>query len=149
MARTLAEIERLRAAAREALLGRRFPRVLMHHDLRGKHLAVERDGSVLGYLDWGTAELEGLPGFDLLHLIVHERKQALGLSAGEAWRQVRDGVRLEADERDALASYAAALELEDSYMSTLAAIYPVLVGAMAESNWDYSRPRWLQREFAL
>jgi aminoglycoside phosphotransferase (APT) family kinase protein len=149
VAGTLVELERLRSLAREALIGARFPRVLMHQDLRGKHVQIADDGSVLGYLDWGTADLEGLPGFDLMHLIVHERKQALGLTAGDAWRQVRDGALLEQDERDAMERYVAAVGLDRTYWSTLAAIYPVLVGAMAESHWDYSRPRWLHREFAL
>jgi hypothetical protein len=29
------------------------------------------------------------------------------------------------------------------------ALYPVLVGAMAERNWDYSRPRWVHTQFEL
>ena len=28
-------------------------------------------------------------------------------------------------------------------------LYPVLVAAMAEKNWDYSRPRWLHAGFGL
>jgi len=31
----------------------------------------------------------------------------------------------------------------------LLALYPVLVAAMAEKNWDYSRPRWLHASFGL
>jgi aminoglycoside phosphotransferase (APT) family kinase protein len=149
VASTLAALERMRAAARAALLGTRFPRVLMHHDLRGKHVAVEPDGRVLGYLDWGTADPEGLPLFDLFHLVVHERKQALGLTAGEAWRQVREHQRLEDDEQAALDGYARALALDPAYVACLGAIYPVLVAAMAETHWNYSRPRWLHREFGL
>lgn len=149
VASTLAALERLRERARALLLGRAFPRVLMHHDLRGKHVAVERDGRVLGYLDWGTSDPEGLPLFDLFHLVVHERKQALGLSAGEAWRQVRERERLDADELAALDGYARALELDDDYVEALGAIYPVLVAAMAETHWNYSRPHWLHREFGL
>ena len=149
VASTLSELERLRAAAREALLGRSFPRVLMHHDLRGKHVAVEPDGRVLGYLDWGTADREGLPFYDLFHLVVHERKQALGLSAGEAWRQVRDRRGLEPDELAALDGYVAALDLDPEVAAALGAIYPVIVAAMAETHWNYSRPRWLHREFGL
>lgn len=149
VASTLAGLERLRARAREALLGRSFPSVLMHHDLRGKHVAVEPDGRVLGYLDWGTADGEGLPLFDLFHLVVHERKQALGLSAGEAWRQVREREGLADDELAALDGYARTVALDADYVATLGAIYPVLVAAMAETHWNYSRPRWLQREFGL
>lgn len=149
VAGTLAELERLRSAARELLLGRSFPRVLMHHDLRGKHIAVEPDGRVLGYLDWGTADREGLPYYDLFHLVVHERKQALGLSAGEAWRQVRDRRGLDADELAALDGYIVAMDLDADVAACVGAIYPVLVAAMAETHWNYSRPRWLHREFGL
>jgi hypothetical protein len=27
--------------------------------------------------------------------------------------------------------------------------YPLLLAAMAESHWDYSRPRWVHRQFDL
>jgi hypothetical protein len=29
------------------------------------------------------------------------------------------------------------------------AAYPVFVAAMAEATWDYSRPRWLHRQFGI
>ena len=37
----------------------------------------------------------------------------------------------------------------DEYCRAIEAFYPVLVGAMAEKNWDYSRPRWLNRNFGI
>lgn len=149
VASTRAALERMQDKARALLLGRRFPRVLMHHDLRGKHVAVEPDGRVLGYLDWGTADPDGLPLYDLFHLVVHERKQALGLTAGAAWQQVRERKGLDPDELAALDDYARALELDAEYVQALGAIYPVLVAAMAETHWNYSRPLWLHREFGL
>jgi len=149
VASTVSHLERMLAESREKLIGATFPLVLYHADLRSKHVQVDRDGRVLGYLDWGTTEAEGLPLFDLLHLIVHERKQEMRISPGEAWRAVRDRRGLFDHEVEALDSYSRTLALDPSVVSTLAAIYPVLVAAMAEKNWDYSRPRWLHQQFGI
>lgn len=146
---TVRKLQELRERARAALLGRRLPIVLMHQDLRSKHVQVDPGGRVLGYLDWGTADDCGVPGFDLLHLIVHERKQEAGLGAGEAWRIVREGTELRPHERAALEQHTAAIGLDQDLMALFADCYPVLVAAMAEANWDYSRPRWMHRQFGL
>jgi len=144
---SLREIERLRARTRELLIGRSFPLVVMHQDLRSKHVQVTPQGELLGLLDWGTTDERGLPYVDLLHLIVHERKQAEDLTAGEAWRLVRKGRVLRPAERDALETYRSALGLDAQYCEAITDIYPILVAAMAESHWDYSRPRWLHEQF--
>jgi aminoglycoside phosphotransferase (APT) family kinase protein len=149
VASTVANLARLRDEAREALLGEPLPEVLYHADLRGKHLQIDREGRVIGFLDWGSAEDRGLPYFDLLHLLVHERKQERDLSAEAAWLLARDRTGLREREAAALESYAAALGLSEAVRRTVEAIYPALVGAMAESNWDYSRPRWVHRQFGL
>lgn len=149
VAGTIANLERLQAEARERLVGATFPLVLYHADLRSKHVQVDEDGGVLGYLDWGTTEPEGLPLFDLLHLVVHERKQERRISPGEAWRAVRDRRDLFDHEIAALDSYARALGLDAHVVAAIDAIYPVLVAAMAEKNWDFSRPRWLHRQFGI
>lgn len=146
---TVAALERMRAEARERLLGLRIPLVVYHADLRAKHVQVAEDGRVLGYLDWGSSEDADLPGFDLLHLIVHDRKQQEGLTAGEAWRLARGGRGLRDFERAALDDYAGRLALPEIWMRAIEDLYPVLVGAMAEANWDYSRPRWVHRNFGI
>jgi hypothetical protein len=146
---TIERLRRMRDEYRPRFVGKRIARVLYHADLRGKHVQVAADGTVLGYLDWGTTEPEGLPYFDLLHLVVHERKQELRSSAERAWKIVRDRTELRDDEARALAAYRAALELDDDTARAIEELYPVLVAAMAEKNWDYSRPRWLHRQFGL
>ncbi len=146
---TLVHLGRLRERARQALLGRTFPLVLTHQDLRSKHVQVEPDGAVVGYLDWGTADERGLPFLDLFHLIVHERKHEAGLGAGAAWRIARERAELREHERRALDSYGAALGLDAEFRSLVEELYPVLVAAMAEEHWDYSRPRWLHRQFGI
>lgn len=146
---TIERLGRMRAEYRARFVGKRVARVLYHADLRGKHVQVARDGSVLGYLDWGTAEEAGLPYFDLLHLVIHERKQELRSTAERAWRLVLEGRELRDPERRALSAYRGALELDDDTALAILEIYPVLVAAMAEKNWDYSRPRWLHRQFGL
>jgi aminoglycoside phosphotransferase (APT) family kinase protein len=139
----------MREEAGELLIGKHLPRVLYHGDLRSKHVQVHSDGRVLGYLDWGTSELDDLPYADLLHLVVHARKQADDLRAAAAWALVRDGEGLAEHERAALARYAERTGLEPNVCRALERIYPVLVAAVAERNWDFSRPRWVHRQFDL
>ena len=149
VASTVARLARMRDEARERLVGARLPRVVEHSDLRAKHVQIDRDGSAIAYLDWGTAEEEGLPYHDLLHLVVHQRKQEEGRTPGDAWRAVAGREGLREEERAALEGYRAAVGLDAETARAIEAIYPVLVGAMAETHWDYSRPRWLHRQFAL
>jgi len=148
---TLRRLDTMERLAREALVGSEFPLVFHHADLRSKHVQVEGpSGRVLGYLDWGSSEEPGLPYFDLLHLIVHERKQEAGLGAGDAWRAVcGPAARRRPHEERALADYCARLGLDASFRAAVEDAYPVLVGAMAEANWDYSRPRWVHRQFGI
>jgi len=145
---TIARLERMLGEARAQLLGRSLPLVYYHADLRAKHVQVDAQGNLLGILDWGTAEAEGLPYFDLLHLVVHEVKQEHGLSAGAAWRRLL-ARELRDYERECLERYCTAIGLEANVARVIEELYPVLVAAMAEKNWDYSRPRWLQRQFGI
>lgn len=146
---TLAWLSHLRADLERRLVGRRLPRVLRHSDLRAKHVQIDLDGRVLGYLDWGTGQEPAIPYFDLLHLLVHERKQSAGLSTGDGWRIVCARDELRPFERAALESYLRALDLDDDTARALEELYPAFVADMAESNWDYSRPRWLHRQFGI
>lgn len=142
-------LDRMHDECRERLLGTELPLVLHHADLRSKHLQVTPEGSLIGVLDWGSSTDRDLPYFDLLHLVVHERKQADGLSPAAAWRQLLEEGGLRPTEREPLARYAEALRLPEEACEALERAYPVLVAAMAEGNWDYSRPRWLERMFQI
>jgi aminoglycoside phosphotransferase (APT) family kinase protein len=146
---TVASLARLHDEMRERMIGRNVARVIYHADLRAKHVQVDETGRVTAYLDWGTTERAGLPYHDLLHLLVHERKQERGLTARAAWQLVQGRVELRDHERAALASYAAAVGLDDDTCRAFESMYPVLVAAMAEKNWAYSRPRWLHKQFGL
>jgi aminoglycoside phosphotransferase (APT) family kinase protein len=146
---TVAALDRLRAEARERLVGRPLPRVVYHGDLRSKHVVIAGDGGVVGYLDWGSSEDADLPYFDLLHLILHERKQEAGTTQGAAWRLLERPDGLRPAERGALEDYARRAGLDAETCAALGAVYPVLVAAMAEKNWDYSRPRWLHAGFGI
>ena len=44
---------------------------------------------------------------------------------------------------------ALARMLDEDTARAIEGLYPVLVAAMAEKNWDYSRPRWLHRQFGI
>ena len=142
-------IQRLGQEARAALRELRFPRVLQHADLRAKHVQVAPSGEVYGLLDWGSSERADLPYFDLLNLILHDRKQEADSSLGEAWRLVESKDGLRPFERAALRDHAERLGLDRRYCEVIHAFYPVLVGAMAERNWDFSRPRWLHASFGI
>lgn len=146
---TAAHLREMRERARRELLGCSFPRVVYHADLRSKHIQVDERGRIVALLDWGSGEERDLPYFDLLHLIVHERKQAEGLDAAQAWALVRERTGLRDYERAALDDYSRRLGLDDAYRAAIEHVYPVLVAAMAESHWDFSRPRWLRRQFGV
>jgi len=146
---TAANLRSMLSRAREQLLGRSFPRVVYHADLRSKHIQVDARGRIVALLDWGSGEDSDLPYFDLFHLLVHERKQAGALDAASAWKLVRERTDLRDWERAALEDYARRLGLDDAYCRALEGFYPVLVAAMAETHWDFSRPRWLRRQFGI
>ncbi len=145
---TARELQRMEAALGEVLRGADLPRVLYHADVRSKHMQVMPDGRVIGYLDWGASEEHFLPYVDLLHLMVHQRKQESGGTPREAWDLVRER-RLRDYEQAALADYCARLDLSQDYARAIEAAWPALVAGMAEMNWDYSRPFWVHREYGL
>ncbi|MFT5049679.1 MAG: SAM-dependent methyltransferase [Chlamydiales bacterium] len=146
---TVARLERMEAEVRERVLGKRIPLVLYHADIRSKHIQVEPDGSVLGFLDWGTSERAFLPYVDVMHMVTHQRKHEGGGAVGEPWRVLRDRVELADHEREALESYVDQTGLDDDVRSALELMLPVLVAGMAELHWDYSRPLWVHRQFGL
>jgi len=148
-ATTLAWFTRVRDELHERLVGRDLPRAYCHGDLRSKHVQVDADGRILGYLDWGTACEADVPYYDLFHLVAHERKQEAGLTTGAAWRLARERSGLRDHERAALDDYAARVGLDEDARSALELAYPVFVAHVAERNWDYSRPRWVSRQFQL
>jgi hypothetical protein len=137
------------ARAFELLRDRPLPLVLYHGDLRGKHVQTTPEGRVLGFLDWGTTEFEGLPLFDLLHLLVHERKQHSGDSAAACWRAIQDPASRLPHEARAIEAYCSAVGLHADAEEALCLLYPMLVAATAELHWDYSRPRWLHTQFEV
>lgn len=145
---TAAEVERRSDALREALVGHAFPRVLYHADLRAKHLHVDASGQLLAFLDWGTCEPSFLPYVDLLHLMQHQRKQERGCLPGVVWREWLAGDRRPHEEA-ARERYAHALGLEDGFLRAVEEAYPLILGGMAERNWDYSRPQFLHRQYGI
>lgn len=146
---TVRALARMRDEARERLLGQSAPNVLYHADLRSKHVQVQPNGELVALLDWGSSERSDLPYFDLLNLLVHERQHDDGLDGAGAWRVFREGHALRDYEHAALDGYARALGLGADYCAAITAMFPVLVGGMAEKHWDFSRPRWLLRLFGV
>lgn len=146
---TKRNLERMRDATRERVLGRAMPLVLQHADLRSKHVQIDDDGRVLGFLDWGSSRPLDVPYFDLLQLLVHEEKQARGGQVGDAWRRLFVGGEPRDWERAALDHYARAIGLDPEVARAIELAFPVFVAAMAESNWDYSRPHWVHRAFGI
>ena len=149
-AETKAALLEMEELAREQLVGACFPLVRSHGDLRSKHVQVDQEGNVLGYLDWGATEERDLPLFDLLHLIINERKQEDQLNAGEAWRAFcKRGEDRREHEQTAIETYCTRLDLPEQLQRAIEALYPLFVADAAEKNWDYSRPRWVRRQFGL
>ena len=146
---TRRRVEEMIARARDQLVGRPLRLGVYHADLRAKHLQVSGDGSILGYLDWGASEERFLPLIDLLHLIIHQRKQETGGSFGAAWRAILAPEQRRPTEQRALEGYLDAAAMDHDLLPVLLELYPALVAGMAELNWDYSRPDWVRRQFDL
>ena len=142
-------IRRMVARARQQLVGRSIRLGVYHADLRAKHLQLDHDGGITGYLDWGASEERFLPLVDLLHLVIHQRKQETGGSFGDAWRAVLDPQRRRPTEQRAFVEYLDAAGQDHGLIEVLLELYPALVAGMAELNWDYSRPDWVRRQFGL
>lgn len=131
------------------LVGRVLPRVVVHGDLRAKHIQLGHRGEVLGYLDWGTSLERGLPVLDLVHLMVHNRKQLEQRSEGEIWRELINPQTLRPRERDVLKAYTRSLDIDDRVAQALVELYPLFVGATAERWWPATRPGWFRRQFGF
>ncbi len=140
------ELERRRASARAELAGRVLPRMLAHGDLRAKHVQVDDALRVVGYLDWGTVAEPSLPGLDLVHRIVHDRKQMLGQRDAHAWRDVL-ALELAPGERAALERYAAALGIELRDVIDVAELYPAHLTAIVDRFTPYVPRDWYRAHF--
>ncbi len=146
---TQRSLSRLRDRTRERVMGLELPLVLYHADLRSKHLQVDEAGRILGYLDWGSSLDADLPYSDLLQFLVHELKQSRCETAQQAWEGLGAGGPVSGAERSLLDRYADRLGLSKAFQLAMEGCFPVFVAAMAEANWDYSRPRWLHRQFGV
>ncbi|MEM9800208.1 MAG: phosphotransferase [Planctomycetota bacterium] len=146
---TRSNAERIATEVRERLVGREMRLGVYHADLRAKHVQVDDDGALLGILDWGASEPRFLPLIDLLHLVIHQRKQEEGGTFGDAWRAVRDGRTRTKDEGAVLEAYCAMAGVDEDVARVVLDAYPLLVAGMAERNWDYSRPDWVARQFGI
>lgn len=82
-------------------------------------------------------------------MIVHKPPGMLSVpELGE--RLARQGLRATPVHRlDRDVSGAVILARDEETRAALELFYPASVAAMAEKNWDYSRPRWLHRQFGL
>jgi hypothetical protein len=148
-AETERNILRLRESTRERVVGRAMPKVRFHADLRGKHVQIDADGRVLGYIDWGSSLDADVPYFDIVHLLVHQLKQERGGRIEESWKRLLTPDGLRRWERAALEGYVEAVGLDREVARAIEHAYPIFVAGMAEANWDYSRPRWLHHHFGL
>ncbi len=144
-----AALEGMRLRAREELPGLAIPLGLSHGDLRAKHVQVDGRGRVLGYLDWNAAAREDLSYWDLLRLLVHNRKQSARQDEGGIWRRLAQREGLRAGELGALELYRRRTGLDQRAARILEHLYPVFVGSVAERAWAYSPPGWFGRQFGL
>ena len=146
---TLKRLRDLRSRVEERLIGSHVRLGIYHADLRGKHVQVTDDGAVSGYLDWGASEPSFLPFVDLLHLVVHQRKQEVGGAFGDAWRALLDPAGRRDYESEAFDGYLQHTGFDADDLAFYLEAYPLFVAGMAERNWDYSRPDWVRLQFGI
>jgi aminoglycoside phosphotransferase (APT) family kinase protein/SAM-dependent methyltransferase len=128
--------------------GAPIPCVVAHGDLRAKHVMIHADGSLAGLLDWGTARAPNLPLFDLMHFIIHDRKQQFDEVLDRATISVLHPRHFAPREEAALSDYCARLGIDERVRRACELLYPLEVAATAFFNWDYDRPRWVEDNFA-
>lgn len=146
---TRKRLRSLRSRVEERLIGSKSRLAIYHADLRGKHVQVDDDGAVTGYLDWGASEPSFLPFVDLLHLVVHQRKQEVGGAFGDAWRALLNPAGRRDYESQAFDDYLSHTGFEAEELAFYLDAYPLFIAGMAERNWDYSRPDWVRRQFGM
>ncbi len=142
-------LRRLEHDARELLDGLALPRVLVHGDLRQRHLQVDRSGRLLGLIHWGVSAPEGLPGLDLVHMTVHLRAQRERSGLDRAWRALFDRGARTLDESAAWDEYTQALEIDPRAMEAALRLYPLFLATIAYSFSQAAPPGWLERQLGL
>lgn len=146
--RTALLITKTAAAAGKLLKGKACPLVLSHGDLRAKHCLVRADGTITGILDWGTAREPNLPLFDLIHFIIHDRKQQFEETLDAAAIRTLLPRNFSPFEAPAVEQYCSELALDADVRRACELLYPLEVAATAFYNWDYDRPRWVETNFS-
>ena len=146
---TAKAIRRMHERVRERFVGAETKLGVYHADFRGKHLQLDDEGHVTGYHDWGASEASFLPFCDLLHLVVHQRKQEVGGLFGDVWRTIQDPSKRRPYEQEAIDAYVEHSGLDARDVAFYLETYPLYVAGMAEKNWDYSRPDWVHRQFGM
>ena len=76
------DLDRIRDRSLPAFAG--VPSVMTHGDLWAGNLFVQ-SGRLTGVIDWDGARRDGIPGTDLLHLVVSARRARAGGDIGDAW----------------------------------------------------------------
>ena len=114
----------------ERLLGVPTRLGIYHADLRGKHVQIDGDGAVTGYLDWGASEPSFLPFVDLLHLVIHQRKQEVGGAFGDAWRALLDPATRRDYEREAFDEYLRHTGLGEDELAFYLETYPLFIACL-------------------
>lgn len=77
-----ADFERLENHLRATMAS--VPSVMTHGDLWAGNVFVI-NGQLVGIIDWDGARTNGIPGTDLLHLTVSQRRQKAGGDIGAVW----------------------------------------------------------------
>jgi len=136
-------VERLTAEALAQLAQEVLPSVLVHGDLRPRHLLVDARSDVRGWIHWSLGERAGPPGLDCIHLHLHleamRRREPLG---GPLQRLLAAGQR-ELSEHAALWRYARDLDLSKSALLAIARLHPLYLASIAGRFGQKPPSGWL------
>lgn len=116
-------IERLRAGVQAGLLGRLLPLVRMHGDFKIENVVVDRQGSLVGVIDWELAEAGGLPLLDIGFLLLYNVFIRQGEEFVPGVRSLYPPMKVPEEERALWDAYLRALDIP-------AEAVPALVGAL-------------------
>jgi hypothetical protein len=139
-------VERLAAEALPKLAGEALPPVLVHGDLRPRHLLVDAHSNVSGWIHWSLGERVGLPGLDLIHLHLHLEAMRRREPLGAALRRLLGAEISERPEHQPLWRYASAVGNSRNALLSIARLHPLYLASIAGRFGPRPGAGWLDAQ---
>jgi Phosphotransferase enzyme family len=136
-------VERLVEQACTRLAGVELRAVVMHGDLRPRHLLVDGRSNVTGFIHWSLGDSAGLPGLDLVHLHLHLEAMRRCETLGAALQRLLAAEDSERPEHQPLWRYSSALGISRNALLSIARLHPLYLASIAGRFGQPPAAGWL------